>query len=551
MEHPYGWLSFAPPVVAVVLAIATRRILVSLLLGVFAGALLTTGGDPVRAVVDLCETHLWATFTQPSKLRLFAFTMTMGATIGLLHRAGGMLGFVQLMTPLAGTRRNGQLTGWVMGMAVFFDDYANTLLLGGALRPVFDRLKMSREKLAYLVDSTAAPVAGLAIVSTWIAVEIGYVQEGLDNLTPVTDASAFSLFVACIPYRFYVIQALLFVPLVAISGRDFGPMLTAERKAQQGGLDEPLAAEDPEVPEEQIEPTHWSNAVIPLAAMLAVIVWLLWTTGVASLGPAYDPQAPLLTKLRDVFGAASSSLALQYGALVGLGVALAIVASKKLLTGPQISRALVRGVLTVLPAVAILWFASSMSRMTGNKAMDGAPSTVAYEHQDHRLYTGEYLSALLLGDAGQKPSETLVTVLPSGVFLLSAVVAFCTGTSFGTMGLIVPMVVPLAWAVVGDTPNPTASPLFLASLGSVLAGAIFGDHCSPISDTTILSSQASGCDHMAHVRTQMPYALAVATVCVLLGTLPIGLGVSVWILLPLQTAALAGVLYTLGKRVDV
>ena len=546
--HPYGWLSLAPPVVAVVLAIITRRILLSLLFGLFAGALLTTGGDVVRAVIDLCETHLWQSFIQPNKLRLFTFTMVMGATVGLIHRAGGMLGLVQLMTPLAGSRRSGQLTGWGMGLLVFFDDYANTLLLGGALRSVFDRLKISREKLAYLVDSTAAPVAGLALVSTWVAVEIAYVQEGLDNLAVGQEptANAFTLFIACLPYRFYVIQALLFVPIVALVGRDFGPMLHAERAAKNGDND-PVAIEDEEAADGPT-PTHWSGAVVPLLAMLTMVVYLLYSTGLANLGDAFDPGAPFFDRLREIFGAASSSLALQYGALVGLAVALFIVWRRGLLTGPETSRALVKGVLTVLPAVAILWMAAAMSRMTGNKSVDGAPSTVAYEFSDHRLYTGEFLSLQLLGAPGAEPSETLVTLLPTGVFLLSAVVAFCTGTSFGTMGLVVPMVVPLAWAAVTDGADPAQSALLLASLGGVLAGAIFGDHCSPISDTTILSSQASTCDHMAHVRTQMPYALLVAAVCVLLGTLPIGWGMSVWLLLPVQTVALVGLLLIVGQK---
>lgn len=556
--HPYGILSLAPPVVAVVLAIATRRILFSVLVGLFCGALLTTGGDVVQAFIDLFEAHLWPTFTQPSKLRLFSFTMAMGATVGLIHAAGGMQGLVGLMTPLARGPRSGQLTGWLLGLVVFFDDYANTLLLGGALRSVFDRLKLSREKLAYLVDSTAAPVAGLAVVSTWVAVEISYIQEGLDNLADgaTSDASAFGLFVTCLPYRFYVIQALLFVPIVALLGREFGPMLAAERAARKTG--EPttpvVGVDSKNTPPTGVggsplpTATHWSNAVIPLGVTLATVTALLWLTGVANLGDKYDTEAPTLILLRDVFGAASSSLALMYGGLAGLATAIGVVRWRNLLPPKETTDALVRGVVTVLPAVAILWFAGAMSRMTGNRDIDGAPSATPYEHADARLYTGEYLSAQLLGEGDAEPSAALKAMLPTGVFLLSAVVAFCTGTSFGTMGLIIPMVIPIAYTAAGGGSDPTATPLFLASLGGVLAGAIFGDHCSPISDTTILSSTASECDHMAHVRTQLPYALSVAAVVILLGTLPLALGVSVWVLLPLQTAALVGLLLVLGEK---
>lgn len=555
--HPYGLLSLAPPVIAVVLAIVTRRILLSVLLGLFAGALMTTGGDVVQATCDLFEAHLWPTFTQPGKLRLFAFTMAMGATVGLIHAAGGMQGLVGLMTPLARGPRSGQLTGWMLGLVVFFDDYANTLLLGGALRSVFDRLKISREKLAYLVDSTAAPVAGLAVVSTWVAVEISYIQEGLDNVIDAAGdpPSAFTLFVACLPYRFYVIQALLFVPLVALLGREFGPMLTAERAARNNNRSEPTqpsaAADGSSFAAAPATATHWSNAVIPLGVTLLTVTALLWLTGVANLGDKYDPGASALIKFRDVFGEAASGLALMYGGFAGLATAIAMVRLRNLLPPAETTQALVRGVITVLPAVAILWIAGAMSRMTGNRDIDGAPSAEPYQHADVRLYTGEYLSAKLLGENGEAPSATFRALLPTGVFIMSAVVAFCTGTSFGTMGLVIPLVVPIAYAAANGSPpgDPTATPLFLASLGGVLAGAIFGDHCSPISDTTILSSTASGCDHMAHVRTQLPYALTVAAVVILLGTLPLALGISVWILLPVQTVALVGLVLAIGKKV--
>jgi Na+/H+ antiporter NhaC len=551
--HPYGWLSLVPPIVAVTLAIVTRRVLTSLLLGVFAGALVMSGGDPVGALIATFETHLWPTFIEPDKLRLFSFTMSMGATIGLLHASGGMLGFVKLMTPLASTPRSGQLTGWMMGLAIFFDDYANTLLLGGALGPVFDRLKVSREKLAYIVDSTAAPVAGLALVSTWIAVELAYVQEGLANLPggAPEGVSSLELFVACLPYRFYVIQALAMVFLIAVLGREYGPMLAAERAARARPDGVVLDESTPEG--RQLTPTHWSNAVVPLVAMLAVVLSLLCVTGAAKLVERLGAEGAAAAPWREVFGAANSGVALQYGGLVGLAVALAFVRGKRLLTQRETADALVRGVLVVLPAVAILWFASAMSRMTSNKAVDGRPTVVAYEHAAERLYTGEYLTPFVLGEAttgGGEPSAMVRALLPTGVFLLSCAISFATGTSFGTMGLVVPMAVPIGFAAAGGDPAAAAtSPLLLATLGSVLAGAIFGDHCSPISDTTILSSQASGCDHMAHVRTQTPYALVPAAASVLLGTLPVALGVNVWLLLPLQTAALIAVLYLVGRRV--
>lgn len=577
IEHPYGWLSLTPPLAAIVLAIATKRVIPSLLAGVFVGALVTSDGNPLVAIPLTLETHLWKTLIDPGKLRVFSFTLLMGATVGVISRSGGMQGLVELVSPWAKTRRRGQLTTWLLGLIIFFDDYANTILLGNTLRPLCDRLKISREKLAYLVDSTAAPVAGLALVSTWVAVEIEYVAEGLSNLDTELGLQAFPLFVASIPYRFYVLMALVFVPLVALMQRDFGPMLSAERKRirRDNVIDYParLASPYPTEPEPST-PARWYNAVLPIGLTVAVVVWLMVTTG-ANAVAAESGSRPALRDilgaadfssavqlLGNVLGAADSSLALQYGALAGLGLASLLALSQRLLTRSQVVAAAGTGARLVLPAIAILWLASTVSRMTGNTSADGAETTVAYEHQDHRLYTGDYLQSLL-GDNESKivdqsgivapaPRRHLVWLFPTIVFIVAAVVAFCTGTSWGTMGILMPSTVTLVHSLLAAE-GVTAfanDPILLSSIGGVLSGAIFGDHCSPISDTTVLSSQSSGCDHIAHVWTQLPYALAVAVISVGLGTLPLGLGISVWILLPLQVVSLIVLLLVVGRRAE-
>ena len=217
----------------------------------------------------------------------------------------------------------------------------------------------------------------------------------------------------------------------------------------------------------------------------------------------------------------------------------------------------------MLPAIAILWCASSLSRQTSNKSVTGEPTTTPYEFKDHRLYTGDYLAGIIApsghsdsehGTDNELSSTTLFSIelLPTVVFLLAAIVSFCTGTSYGTMGILLPMVISLTYTLLTSTGGTISAsdPILLASVGGVLAGAIFGDHCSPISDTTILSSQACSCDHVAHVMTQMPYALSVAAVAVLFGTLPLGWGVSVWILLPVQVVVLLVLLMVGGKRVE-
>ncbi len=561
-DHPYGWLSLAPPLAAIVLAIATRRILLSLLAGIFFGALVMARGDVWLAVDQMLETHLWRTLVDEGKLRVFSFTLLMGAMVGVINRCGGMRGLVVVVTPWAKTRLRGQLTVWILGLLIFFDDYANTLLLGSTLRPLCDRLKISRAKLAYLVDSTAAPVAGLALISTWIAVEIDYLQEGLNNLAVPLDVEPFELFVASIPYRFYVILALAFVPLIAILGRDFGTMLSAERDRLAGVSGDGGGAlnglSDPTEPD-PTTPARPFNAILPIALTLIVVVFVTYTTGKQVCLDADPSSTPAL---RTIMGNGDSSFALQRGALAGLLLAGALSIAQRLLTSRQVIEAAATGAKLVIPAIAILWFASTISRMTGNQSVDGERTLRAYEHTDHRFYTGDYLQGLLLGevaDGGEVSDEaagrskTLRHWLPTTAFILASIVAFSTGTSFGTMGILLPMIVPLAAAVLvadGGTCQPS-DPIFLCSIGGILAGAIFGDHCSPISDTTVLSSQASGCDHMLHVWTQMPYALTVAAAAVLFGTIPIGFGVSVWLLLPVQLAMLLVVLMLIGKRPEV
>ncbi|QEF99777.1 Na+/H+ antiporter family protein [Stieleria maiorica] len=567
-DHPYGWLSLLPPLVAIVLAMVTKRAALSLLVGIFCGTLITTGGDPIAAVVDFCEVHLWPTLADPGKLRIFAFTLLMGAMIGVISRSGGMLGLIKLITPIAKTRRGGQLTTWLLGMVVFFDDYSNTVLLGGTLRPLCDRLKISRQKLAYIVDSTAAPMASLALLSTWIAVEIDYIAEGLGDIEGAEVSRAMELFIASIPYRFYAILALVMVPMLALTRRDFGPMLRAEHETIEAGSDgrssHEGASADPLT--EPAAETSWLVAVVPIAATLAVVIGLLYATGIASLQSGESDSLGEAPRLRDILGAADSSLALQYGALTGLATIALICLARRLLTLQQIREASWGGMKIVLPAIVILWTASALSRLTGGKSVEGQTGE-QFEFQDHRLYTGQFVAETILsgasvsstGDADSAASGSVplvVRLLPTIVFLLAAALSFSTGTSFGTMGLLMPMTLtltaPLVAALPGDvasSPDVLTHPLMLATIASVLSGAVFGDHCSPISDTTILSSQACGCDHMEHVLTQMPYAVTAGLIAMVAGTLPIGWGIGWGWLLLIQVGLLAAVVAILGRRI--
>ncbi|MCA9238968.1 MAG: hypothetical protein KDA37_02160, partial [Planctomycetales bacterium] len=438
MDHPYGWLSIVPPLATVAIALATRRVLLSLLLGLFAGALILRGGALGQAIYDLCEVHLWASLIEPTKLRVLGFTLMMGAMIGLLNAGGGMQGLVRLIAPLTHDARSGQLTTWLLGLIVFFDDYTNTLLLGGAMRPTFDRLRLSREKLAYIVDSTAATVACLAPMSVWVAFELECIRDGLQNArgADTSNLTPLSLFLACLPYRFYVILALVLVVLVAVLKRDFGPMVRAEQRARAEGnasLSEGDEHAQPRV-------THWSNALAPILVTLASVMVLIYATGRTALA---DTNAT--PTLWQIVGAADSVKALFYGALIGLLFSAGLLRARQVLSAKQVRNATFFGVRTVIPALAILWLAGTMSRMTSSKDVSGAVESTPYEFKEHRLYTGQYLTALLPTQDSES-AGTVSALLPVSVFLIACLVSFSTGTSFGTMGILMPVVTPVAVA---------------------------------------------------------------------------------------------------------
>ncbi|MEX0792156.1 MAG: Na+/H+ antiporter NhaC family protein [Pirellulaceae bacterium] len=517
-SHPFGWLSILPPVVTIVMAIATRKTLPSLTFGILLGSLIYKGGYPIAALQFAVVEAFWAKLISWDKIQVYGFTLTMGALIGLISASGGMRGLVNIVVRFAYTRKRGQITTWLLGLVIFFDDYANMLLLGGTLRPVTDRLRISREKLAYMIDSTAAPVAGLALISTWVAIEIEYIADGLTKLDTSIGADAFQLFIESIPYRFYSWWALLLVPILAILNRDFGPMLKAERAQLQA--DEPRTDDLAETPNDRTSPAppRWYNAVVPIVVTVSMAMAMLGYTGHAQAIADGIAQPTL----REIVGSANPAISLLTGAALGLVVAVTMIASQRLLSARDIGLSLFHGGRAIFPALLILWLAAGL--VTLNDALE----------------TGTYLAALV-------EASMPVWLLPTVTFALAGVIAFCTGTSWGTMGIVMPLAIPISVAAVGDPTSEFGSAQLLAVVGGVLAGAIFGDHCSPISDTTILSSQACGCDHISHVRTQMPYALLGGAIAILCGTLPIGLGLPVLWCHVMGLGMLIAMVWLLGK----
>jgi len=534
-----GWLSLLPPLAAIALALIFREVVISLFAGVWLGALFLSGYNPVTATLTSVDRFVIEALVDSDHASIILFSLLLGGMVGVMTRSGGTRGIVEALRPLATTRRRGQFLAWLAGILIFFDDYANTLIVGNTMRPVTDRLGVSREKLAYVVDSTAAPMAAIALISTWVGYEISLIGDALrSSAAQVADpalqaellaaaANPFSVFLHSIPYLFYPILALLFVLLTVVMRRDFGPMLAAERRAATGGgLHRPgaMLATDTSgglagAPDGT--PYRWYNAAIPVAVVMMVALCGIYTTGRASLGPGAH-------SLRDIVGAADPFKSLIWASFLGSATAMALAVAQGLLPMREAMEAWLAGMRAMVLAMVILVLAWSLGGVT------------------EALGTGPYISSLL--------ADTLpLAALPVLVFLVAAAISFATGTSWGTMAIMFPVVVPLAVSMgagVGFA-GGTHYTILLGVISSVMAGSIFGDHCSPISDTTVMSSMASACDHVDHVRTQLPYALLVAVVSMAVGDIPTALGLHPGISLLLGLAILVAVLRVVGRRYEL
>jgi Na+/H+ antiporter NhaC len=498
-----GALSLLPPLLAIGLALFLRRIGWALLIGVVAGALIVARGDVVEAAVALFRDYLVGDSGNAYAHGLIlVFTTLLGTMVGVITRNGSMQALIARLIRPGRDRRHGQQLTCGLGLAVFFDDYANTLVVGTSMRPITDRLKISREKLAFLIDATAAPVAGLAVISTWVAFEVGEIQSAF-RLEAGQQVNAYWIFVQTLPYRFYSILLLVFVWTVARSGRDFGPMARAEHRAVSTGavsrVGSAAAVAMDELPEGVKRRGLAVNAVVPLLGLVVVLVAGLCVLG-GDLALEVMLAASVLASLVSVV------LTLATGAL----------SFRETLVGWYL------GGSSMFAALWILVLAWGLGAVCGREA----------------LGTGTYLAELV----GQ---SLPVELMPALSFVLAAGIALATGSSFSTMTLLIPISVGMTWNLL-EAPV-VDDPLMLGALGAVLAGAIFGDHCSPISDTTVLSSAASGCDHLDHVATQAPYAFAIAIASLLVGYVPIGWGVPVVICLPAGLAVAIAIPLVLGR----
>lgn len=546
--------SLVPAFLAIVLAVLWARVVPALLLGCLAGAALTLvgagtagwGTAPLQAVPHLLGDTLWQDVLgrlqawDPAggfKARIILFVVFLFMAIGVMARAGGIQGMVQLVSRFARGPVRAQLCSWLVGILIFFDDYTNCIVAGTTMQPVTDQNRVSREKLAYIVDSTAAPMAGLSVFSTWIAYEVSQYQAPLTQVTkpdgsPYLAGDAFTVFAQTLPFRFYCIFTLLLVPLTILLGREFGPMLAAERRARLQG--KPIAdGAQPMVARSMADlkppdgaPVRAINGLLPMLLLVLVTGVLIYRYGAYGDEGYRVPGSVqgFFDVARWILGNSASEKALMWASLSTLLCAALLALGQRILSLGQIVHAALRSARALVLALTILLLAWCIGQTCDD------------------LGTSYFLSA---GFRDLMSAQ----VLPVLVFLLAGLIAFATGTSFGTMAILLPNVVVLSHAI-GTESGMGGSALMVLTIGAVLEGSIFGDHCSPISDTTVLSSLGSRCDHLAHVQTQLPYAvlaMVTATVC---GYLPMVFFGPAWWPLAFVAgiAAMAAFLLAAGRR---
>ncbi|MCH7827152.1 MAG: Na+/H+ antiporter NhaC family protein [Bacteroidetes bacterium] len=522
-----GWLSIVPPLLAILLALIFRQVIIALLIGIWTGAIIINGYNPFIGLLKVIDTYIINALSDISHIQIIVFTSLFGGVVGLISKCGGTKGLADIITKFAKTRKSGLLATWLMGIAIFFDDYANTLIVGNLMRPITDKLRVSREKLSFIVDATAAPVASIFIVSSWIGYEVGLIHDGL-NMIGSTE-NAYDVFLQTIPYRFYPILMLVFVFLVSYMKRDFGPMYKAEKRAvEEGRVSRKDNISEQDLTESAAlfgneDKARWYNGVIPILVLVFGTILGLYITG----SNAMAEKGITDFGIRDIIGNSDSYVALLWASFSACVVAGVMIISQKIMTLKETIDAWFMGLRSMFLALIILTLAWSIGAIT------------------NEMRTADYIVSIM-GDSLNP------RYLPVLVFIVCAAISFSTGTSWGTMAIMMPIVIPLA-ATVPQLYNFNALDtqiILHGVISSVLTGSVFGDHCSPISDTTILSSMASGCDHIDHVRTQLPYALVVAFFCMLLGDIPTAYGFSPYYSIIIITVILIAVLFIFGKKLD-
>ncbi len=530
------WTSLLPPLIAVLVAAFFRTMVGALVSAFTVGSFLSYGLNPLATGVLGVNDFLVQPVLSQFSIFIILFLLALVGMAHVMARSGGLSGLVDVVSRVAKTRDRAKVSVGLGGLLIFFDDYSNTMVLGTTMRRLADRWRISREKLAYLVDSTAAPVAGLALLSTWVAFEVQLLGDTSTSLG--VGVSGYGLLVDMLPLRFYCIGALVFVFFSSALGRDFGPMLKAEQRAfdegsqpKEGSGIQCIQSLDT-MEEDSDSPRRWYNALVPIGAVMASTVVGILVLGASRLRASGEGFSFLsFADWRSAFGLAVYDpktesdvgvvAVLLVAAIVGGILAVAMPVAQGVLRLKPALGSYAKGLPAMWMTIFILAMAWSMQEVCAN------------------LGTAQYLVAML---GGGMP----LWLLPLLTFLVAAGMSFATGTSWGTMGILIPILLPLAAELGALEPDNFA--IYLLTAAAILDGAIFGDHCSPISDTTVLSSASTGCDHIAHVGTQLSYALVAMVLSCVFGYLSVARGLPLWSFYILYPFVVYLFLLTFGKR---
>lgn len=492
------WWALVPPVVAIVLALATKEVYSSLFFGIAFGAVLYSGGSFEGTVLHVFNDGFIKVLTDPYNMGILIFLVLLGAIISLMNRAGGSAAFGRWAEGRLKTRTGAQLSTILLGLLVFVDDYFNCLTVGSVMRPITDRHNISRAKLAYLIDSTAAPICIIAPISSWAAAVSGFV-EGEDG---------FALFVQAIPYNFYAILTIAAMVGITLMNFDFGPMARFEELAVAGHVTDAHCALSVQEDDESARTGNKGGMIDLVIPIISVVIFCV-------IGMIYTGGFFSGTGFVEAFGNCDASVGLSLGSLFGFIFSVIVYQVRRIISFRDAMGSLVTGINAMAPAILILTMAWSLKAMTDS------------------LGAKEFVAASMTLAAGN-----LVALLPAIIFLVGWFLAFSTGTSWGTFGILIPIVVAVF--------QNTSHELMIISISACMAGAVCGDHCSPISDTTIMASAGAQCNHVDHVNTQLPYVIVVAAVS-FVSYIIAGYTQSAVVTLPIALALMITVLFLLKR----
>ena len=488
-----------PPVVAIVLALITKEVYSSLFVGILVGGLFYSGFSFEGTIVHIFEDGIIGVLSDSYNVGILVFLIILGAIVCLMNKAGGSAAFGRWASDHIKTRTGAQLVTVALGVLIFIDDYFNCLTVGSVMRPVTDKHNISRAKLAYLIDATAAPICIIAPISSWAAAVTGFV-EGEDGL---------SLFISAIPYNFYALLTIVMMLTIAVLNIDFGSMKIHEDNAKKGDLF--TTPDRPYGEATELEDTGKGTVkdlLIPIIALIiSCVIGMIYTGG-------FFEGADFVT----AFSNSDASVGLAIGSAFALVITILLYVSRRVLGFKECMDCIPEGFKAMVPAIMILTFAWTLKSMTDS------------------LGAAEFVAALIKGSA-----SGIVNLLPAIIFVVGCLLAFATGTSWGTFGILIPIVVDAFQAT-----NPT---LMTIAISACMAGAVCGDHCSPISDTTIMASAGAQCNHVNHVSTQLPYAVSVAAIS-FITYIVAGFVQSAWISLPVGVVLTLGYLLFMKKRTE-